>query len=164
MLFELASASNQPNWQKISVNLGSRGFQKTARQCMQRWSDHLNPRIIKTRWTPAESRKLFELHKTHGSQWKTISSEFPGRSHNYLKNQFFSLLRRSLRRMSKHLGIPKCNLHQRCCPSTTSSPRSCRTSSCSRGSNRARSGSTASASRSASSYSCSSSSGRRLSG
>ena len=72
-----------------------------------RWNDYLSPQIIKTSWTQEESKKLFDLHKAHGSQWKTISIEFPGRTHNYLKNQFFSLLRRSLRRMSKHLSITK---------------------------------------------------------
>lgn len=38
-----------------------------------------------------------------------ISDEFPGRTENFLKNQFFSLVRRALRRITRYLNVPKGN-------------------------------------------------------
>lgn len=72
-----------------------------------RWLNKLNPKISKAKWKDKEGRKLFKLHKKHGSKWKFISKEFSGRTDNYLKNQYFSLVRRSLRRIVKYLGTPK---------------------------------------------------------
>lgn len=72
-----------------------------------RWSNKLNPDLSKKKWTDVEAKKLFNLHKIHGSTWKTISQDFTGRTDNFLKNQFFSLIRRSLRRLFRHLQIPQ---------------------------------------------------------
>ena len=74
---------------------------------IERWINKLNPKISKAKWNDKEGRKLFKLHKKHGSKWKFISKEFSGRTDNYLKNQFFSLVRRSLRRIIKYLKTPK---------------------------------------------------------
>jgi hypothetical protein len=71
-----------------------------------RWNNKLNPKLSKLKWTDQEAKRLFELHKLHGSTWKTISKEFEGRTDNFLKNQFFSLIRRSLRRIIRFLEIP----------------------------------------------------------
>jgi myb proto-oncogene protein len=81
---------------------------------LTRWIHQLHPNLSKTKWTEVESKKLFEFHKKHGSHWKNISVNFPGRTDNFLKNQFFSLIRRSLRRISKYLKIPKSKFKKRC--------------------------------------------------
>lgn len=93
-----------------------------------RWIHQLHPSLSKIKWTEAESKKLFELHREQGSHWKNISVFFPGRTDNFLKNQFFSLIRRSIRRLTKFLKIPKSRLYQPCSPSTRSSPRCSRIS------------------------------------
>lgn len=67
----------------------------------------LNPKISNREWTTKDGEKLFELHRKHGSAWKNISGHFKGRTDNFLKNQFFSLIRRSLRRIIRFLEIPK---------------------------------------------------------
>ena len=72
-----------------------------------RWNNKLNPRLSKKKWTDNEGKRLLKLHKVHGSTWKMITNEFPGRTDNFLKNQYFSLIRRALRRISKYLHIPK---------------------------------------------------------
>lgn len=72
-----------------------------------RWVNKLNPRISKAKWSHADGRKLVRLHKEHGTKWKRISKDFPGRTDNYLKNQYFSLVRRALRRIAKFLNTPK---------------------------------------------------------
>lgn len=45
-------------------------------------------------WTETEDEKLFKIFKEQGSRWKSIASEFPGRTENDLKNRFYSTLRR----------------------------------------------------------------------
>ena len=77
-----------------------------------RWIHQLHPSLSKSKWTDEESRKLFKLHRKHGSHWKNISFEFPGRTDNFLKNQFFSLIRRALRRVCKYLKVPKSKNYQ----------------------------------------------------
>lgn len=112
------------NWEQISESLKKRNFHKTSKQCRERyphpsrvrrpiwptnfrWINKLNPKISKQMWTDKDGERLFGLHKIHGSSWKTISNQFKGRTDNFLKNQFFSLIRRSLRRLTRFLDIPK---------------------------------------------------------
>ena len=39
-----------------------------------------------------------------GNKWKKISNNFPGRTDNSIKNQFFSIVRKSMRNARKLLG------------------------------------------------------------
>lgn len=96
-----------PNWEAIAESFQTRGFKKTSKQCRDRWRNQLDPSLARGQWTDQDSKRLFDLHNQLGSQWKKISLEFRGRTDNFLKNQFFSLLRRSLRRICKHLQVPK---------------------------------------------------------
>lgn len=72
-----------------------------------RWLNKLNPKLSKKKWDQGNGRQLFELHQALGPKWKVIVESFPGRTDNFLKNQFFSLIRRSLRRIVKFLKTPK---------------------------------------------------------
>ena len=54
-----------------------------------------------------EKRKLFREFKRVGTQWKQISKKFKSRSNDFLKNNFFGLLRLSFRRILKYFGIEK---------------------------------------------------------
>lgn len=67
----------------------------------------LDPNLNQEKWTLKETARLFELHQNKGSVWKEISNEFPGRTDNFIKNQFFSLIRRGLRRLVRFLNVPK---------------------------------------------------------
>jgi myb proto-oncogene protein len=67
----------------------------------------LDPNLCKKKWNDDDGKKLFKLHKNLGAKWKVIIKEFPGRTDNFLKNQFFSLIRRALRRIVKYLKTPK---------------------------------------------------------
>ena len=73
----------------------------------KRWTHQLDPELKKDKWKEEDLRRLFDFHKLHEGQWKQISDNFPGRTDNCIKNQFFSLIRKSLRRMTKHLKIHK---------------------------------------------------------
>jgi hypothetical protein len=65
---------------------------------------HLDPNLLKEKWTPEENKRLFELHSKFGSHWKEIASNFPRRTDNGIKNQFFSIIRKSLRKACKATG------------------------------------------------------------
>ena len=103
-----------PNWEAIAESLGSKGLKKTAKQCRDRWIHSLNPSLRKEDLTKEEGLKLFELHQEHGPKWKLISQQFTGRTDNFLKNQFFSLLRKALRKICKRLNVPKSSINENC--------------------------------------------------
>ena len=51
-----------------------------------------------------EYEQLFLLFKQYGNYWKKIATRFPGRSDNCIKNHFFSIIRKFLRKMVKLVG------------------------------------------------------------
>lgn len=97
-----------PQWEPVAAQLAALGYAKTAKQCKDRWINNLSPLLNKNKWTCAESQQLFTQYLRSGNKWKNISSIFAGRTDNSVKNQFFSVIRKSLRTMNKFLGI-NCN-------------------------------------------------------
>lgn len=95
--------SSPIDWSHISQELARRGVKKQARQARERWSNHLDPSLERDSLDSTQNRKLFELHSSAGNSWKRIASEFPGRSDNNIKNQFFAMVRKSLRKARKAL-------------------------------------------------------------
>ena len=69
------------------------------------WHNHLNPSVNKDAWSDAEDKLMFEAHQIHGNRWTEIAKMFEGRTDNDIKNHFYSMLRRSLRRVNKLLGM-----------------------------------------------------------
>lgn len=47
---------------------------------------------------------MFKAHQKYGNRWTQIAKIFEGRTDNDVKNHFYSMLRRSLRRINKLLG------------------------------------------------------------
>ena len=64
----------------------------------------LNPELNKNKWSLEDNKLLFNLHKTYKSHWKRIAEHFVGRTDNSIKNQFFSMVRKALRKACKILG------------------------------------------------------------
>ena len=48
---------------------------------------------------------MFDAHQRYGNKWTEIAKLFHGRTDNDIKNHFYSMLRRSLRRVNKILGM-----------------------------------------------------------
>ena len=63
----------------------------------------LGPDINKSPWTAAEENLLIQAHLRIGNKWAEISKLFPGRTDNYLKNQYYSSMRRETRKAIKTL-------------------------------------------------------------
>lgn len=75
------------DWVEISAGVGSR----TGKQCRERWINHLNPDLKKSRWTPEEDKKLLELGEQYPSKWAVISRKLAGRSQNQVKIRWNTL-------------------------------------------------------------------------
>ena len=99
------SAHSVKNWEEISQKMKKRGFLKTSSQCKKKFDLIKNPNILKKEWNKEQNKKLFDLHSKFGNAWKDIASYFNQRTDNGIKNQFFSLIRKSLRNARKILGL-----------------------------------------------------------
>ena len=104
----MVSQPDAPQWDIIATKMTELNFCKTAKQCKDRWVNNLSPLLNKSKWTLIESQELFDQYLQNGNKWKNISKIFIGRTDNAVKNQFFSVIRKSLRTMNKFLGI-SCN-------------------------------------------------------
>lgn len=60
-----------------------------------------------SKMSSSEKKKLLREFKRVGTQWKVIARKFKNRSNDFLKNNFFGLLRLSFRRLLRHFGIEK---------------------------------------------------------
>ena len=91
------------NWEDVSESLGVLGISKTSKQARERWTHHLNARKGPRSLRQAEAARLLELHASLGCRWKKISESFPGSTDGHVKNLFFSLVRKALRK-ARRLG------------------------------------------------------------
>ena len=75
---------------------------------ISRWYTHLNPDLVKKKWSLEEEEHLLSEYLIHQNKWKEICEAFPGRSANSVKDHFHSLLRRCFTRMCAFVGLTKC--------------------------------------------------------
>lgn len=92
-------------WEKLAVLMKNAGYFKTPKQCRERWAQHLDPSLSNLKWTQEENMRLLELQQRNGNKWKDIAAHFPRRTDNGIKNQFFSIIRKSLRKAFKASGV-----------------------------------------------------------
>lgn len=97
------------DWEIISVQMKQKNIIKTGKQCKERWKNQINPFLYnkKKKWTQEENKDLFELHRKNGNRWTVISKFFVGRSVNCVKNNFFKLMKKSLKNSIKFSGVEK---------------------------------------------------------
>ena len=79
-------------WKEITMYLPDR----TPRQISERYCTYLRPGISFEPWTKAEDDLLRQKVNELGTKWKLISSYFPNRSQNNIKNRWNSYVRKTV--------------------------------------------------------------------
>ena len=72
------------DWTRIAMHFPHR----TARLVKERWHAHLDPNIIRMRFSPEEDRRILEAVRLRGTSWSLIAELFPGRTPLMLKNRY----------------------------------------------------------------------------
>lgn len=107
LLLQIVQEVGQDRWPLIAERIGSR----TAKQCRERWNNHVDPTINKAPFTPEESAKIMSMYTQMGSKWSEMAKQLPGRPDNRIKNHFNTVLNRRARRVQTHSMHPAPHPH-----------------------------------------------------
>lgn len=91
-LFDIVNSHGPRRWSFISTLMVNR----SAKQCRERWHNHVNPDVKKGHWTVEEDSMIIAMIKKVGFKWAVISAHLPGRTDNAVKNRFNGCLKKLL--------------------------------------------------------------------
>lgn len=84
-------AENPKNWGHVARGIPGR----TAKQCRERYHNHLDPSIKKGDWTQIEDTVIIQQQDLLGNKWAEISKYLPGRTENSVKIRWKSIQRQT---------------------------------------------------------------------
>lgn len=90
-LISLVNLHGPRKWSVIAQALGT---SKPAKQCRERYTNHLDPDIKKGDWTLEEDSHIVQYHDSFGSQWSKIAKFMKGRTANAIKNRWHGYLKK----------------------------------------------------------------------
>lgn len=91
----------------VWTDIASKVPGRNARQCRERWCNYLNPSLISAPWSPEEDLFLLQKRQDLGLHWQSISTFFPNRSKNSIKNRYSILIRRQNKKNKKFKNKPE---------------------------------------------------------
>ena len=82
---------NSINWSRIAAECGL-SIPRTAKQCRERFQNHLDPKLNRSPWQEDEDNLIIDLQAQHGNSWAAISRALGGgRTEHSVKNRFICL-------------------------------------------------------------------------
>eukprot|EP00300_Choanocystis_sp_HF-7_P042245 c9004_g1_i1.p1 GENE.c9004_g1_i1~~c9004_g1_i1.p1 ORF type:complete len:270 (+),score=32.47 c9004_g1_i1:106-915(+) len=94
-------------WDAIAARMPNR----TANQCVERWSNHVDPSVRKGAWTLEEDATIARLTRQIGRKWAVIAKSLPGRTRNSVKNRFNNTISRWFDENHPLGGVPQVDSH-----------------------------------------------------
>lgn len=91
LLASIVTRVGARGWSNIAKHISGRN----AKQCRERWVNHLDPAVNKTQWSAEEDAILVVAHKELGNKWSDIAKRLSGRPDNAVKNRWYTLQNRA---------------------------------------------------------------------
>ena len=91
LLASIVAQRGATGWSGIAKHIAGRN----AKQCRERWVNHLNPDVNKSAWTTEEDLVLLDAHEELGNKWSEIAKRLSGRPDNAVKNRWYTLKNRA---------------------------------------------------------------------
>jgi hypothetical protein len=85
-LVQAVSHLGPTKWNDIAKFVPSR----TAKQCRERWYNHLSPTLKKDPFEAWEDQLIMEKQRLLGNRWSLIAQSLPGRSAGAVKNRWYA--------------------------------------------------------------------------
>ena len=89
-LREIVRRLGVKSWRKVSEAMGNRN----PRQCRERWTYYLDPKLNNQPFTEDEDRLLIDVVDRLGQHWRLVNSYFINRTDAMCKNRWFVLQRK----------------------------------------------------------------------